>query len=115
MRNGCLGFGKQDGYFLFMFVFLLAREESEFKLEKEMTKGITPDGFSKAYERYMSGECTIMDAARELHVAPDTFMKWAHERIKIENRVRENKRKKFRRGLHGPSSHIRLKNEKLDL
>ena len=55
-----------------------------------------PDGFSEAYERYMSGECTIKDAARKLHVAPDTFMKWAHERMKIENRVRENKGKKFR-------------------
>ena len=53
-----------------------------------------PDDFDRIYELYMHGDFTIKEAAKELHVAPDTFMAWAHEMMERENRERMNKRKK---------------------
>lgn len=53
-----------------------------------------PEEFDHVYELYMLGEFTIKGAAKELHVAPDTFMAWAHEMMELENRERVVKKKR---------------------
>ena len=54
-----------------------------------------PEDFDHIYELYMLGDLTIKGAAKELHVAPDTFMAWAHEMMEAEKRERVVRRKKM--------------------